>query len=158
LQGLIASGAFKPGVTPIYGVSTGAQAAALGCAGGDPFAAVAGALLDAQHCLDTGTTPPCLHTLDAVMRARLNASLPAGAAKACSGLLTLGFTKPLGDARLGRYGQPRMMWKGNFRESNFTSDADLIDAVAASGYLPCTSANAPYAVFRGRPAMAGGYT
>lgn len=158
LQGLIASGAFKPGLTPITGVSTGAQAAALGCAGGSPATALAGALVAAQKCLDTNLHPPCQYQLDAVLRGQLNQSMPSGAAAKCNGTLTLGFSAPYPLRGLGQYNEPRMGARRGFTTSNFTSDGDLEDGVAASGYLACLSDQKPYTTYKGKLALAGGYS
>ncbi|KAI8471892.1 MAG: hypothetical protein J3K34DRAFT_416031 [Monoraphidium minutum] len=158
LQGLIASGAFQPGVTPISGVSTGAQTAALGCSGGAPAAALHTALLGAAICLNTTTSPPCSGILDSVLRTEVNATLAPGAAARCGNTLTLGFSVPRAKRGVGGYGEPRLQARGNFRVTGFTSDEELIDGVSASGFMGCMSEPRPHTTFRGRPALAGGYT
>lgn len=159
LHALLASGAFKPGVTPVTGVSTGAQAAVVGCSGADPRVAFQDVLAAAQKCISGAKTPPCRGELGDVIADNLRLVLPADAAQKCAGTLTLGYSQPRKASGGGPYDPyPRMSAKRSFQLVAFNGTEDLIQGAAAAGYLHCLSGDGPYTAYRGRPTLAGGYS
>ncbi|KAF8065656.1 KIN4A [Scenedesmus sp. PABB004] len=141
---LQAAGALSASSTHVAGSSGGALTAAAVCAGVPPERQRAANLALAARCRPSLA---CRGDLDRAVRGALDALLPADAAARCTGRLAVGLTL----ARARQRDVPLLA-------TNFTSRAQLVDALAGSAYLPFWSGPNATTRFDGEPVYDGGFS
>jgi len=92
----------------------------------------------------------CQGQLDAMLRRQITQSLPADAYKRCSGVAHLSIS-------VGIF-PPKPFFTNNVVVSQFASNAELVDAAAASCYIPLWSGPGLTTMWNGRPAYDGFFT
>ncbi|KAI8473192.1 MAG: hypothetical protein J3K34DRAFT_519202 [Monoraphidium minutum] len=132
--------------TPMAGSSGGAiTALAAGCCGRQPSDLFDDMAATAEACR---RERQCYHTLDAAVRRQLSETLPTDVAARCGGTGFVAVTRVAADGPdlpvvLGR---------------DYIDRNDVIEAAAASSFLPFWSSPAPFTAVRGFDAYDGGFT